>query len=71
MEIKIKNVWRDIMKNGKKPTLAQKKLMRWHGLAPENWLVVKDLVEHLEVVSRVELKRTGSKKRTRYLLKDM
>ena len=30
------------MKNGKRPTLQQKKLMRSHGLTPENWLVVKE-----------------------------
>ena len=38
------------MKNGKRPTLSQKKEMRVHGLKPENWLVVKD-TKFLEVVS--------------------
>ncbi|WP_418886138.1 DUF6906 family protein, partial [Enterocloster bolteae] len=28
------------MKNGKKPTLSQKKEMKLHGLQPENWLVI-------------------------------
>ena len=45
------------MKNGKKPTLSQKKEMKLHGLQPENWLVIKDTREFLEVVSRMELKR--------------
>ena len=30
------------MKNGKKPTLAQKKFLQGKGLVPENWLIVKD-----------------------------
>lgn len=56
------------MKNGKRPTLNQKKELRLHGLVPENWLVVKDTRLFLEVVSRTELKKIGSgKKRTRRL----
>ena len=56
------------MKNGKKPTLSQKKEMKLHGLQPENWLVIKDTREFLEVVSRMELKRIGTgRKRTRRL----
>ena len=31
------------MKNGKAPTREQKKIMKAHGLVPENWLVVKNL----------------------------
>lgn len=59
------------MKNGKKPTLNQKKEMRFHGLAPDNWLVVKDTTEFLEVVSRMEIKRIGTgKKRTRRLYRE-
>lgn len=59
------------MKNGKKPTLNQKKEMRVHGLVPEHWLVVKDTREFLEVVSRMELKRIGTgKKRTRRLYRE-
>lgn len=59
------------MKNGKKPTLNQKKEMRIHGLVPENWLVVKDTKGFLEVVSRMELKRIGTgKKRTRRLYRE-
>lgn len=59
------------MKNGKRPTLSQKKEMRIHGLVPENWLVVKDTRTFLEVVSRMELKRIGKgKKRTRRLYRE-
>lgn len=59
------------MKNGKRPTLSQKKEMRLYGLAPENWLVVKDTKGFLEVVSRMELKRIGTgKKRTRRLYRE-
>ena len=47
------------MKNGKKPTLAQKKFLQGKGLVPENWLIVKDTPVELVVVSRAELlKRT-------------
>ena len=59
------------MKNGKKPTLIQKKEMKLLGLQPENWLVVKDTREFLEVVSRMELKWIGTgKKRTRRLYRE-
>ena len=44
------------MKNGKKPTLEQKKIMKAHGLVPENWLVVKNLSDSIEVVSRMSMK---------------
>ena len=47
------------MKNGKAPTREQKKIMKAHGLVPENWLVVKNLPDSLEVVSRVSLKKVG------------
>ena len=40
------------MKNGKKPTLAQKKFLQGKGLVPENWLIVKDTPVELVVVSR-------------------
>lgn len=52
------------MKNGKAPTRGQKKIMRAHGLVPENWLVVKNLPDTLEVVSRTALKKIGRKPRT-------
>ena len=60
------------MKNGKVPTLSQKKLMKSHGLDPENHLVVKNTSEFLEVVSRTALKKksvNGKKPRTRKLSK--
>ncbi len=48
------------MKNGKKPTLAQKKFLQGKGLVPENWLIVKDTPVELVVVSWAALlKRTG------------
>lgn len=58
------------MKNGKLPTLEQKKILKANGLQPDNWLVVKNLPGTLEVVSRTELKRirTG-KARTRKINK--
>lgn len=60
------------MKNGKNPSLAQKKMMKSHGLIAENWLVVKDLIDSLEVVSRNELKKIGNKKKkTRVIHKNM
>lgn len=45
------------MKNGKRPTLAQKKLLKAKGMVPENWLIVKDTPEFMEIVSRMELKK--------------
>lgn len=59
------------MKNGKTPTLEQKKIMRAHGLVPENWLVVKNLPGSLEVVSKVSLKKIGGKPRTKTISKDL
>lgn len=58
------------MKNGKLPTLEQKKILKANGLQPDNWLVVKNQPNTLEVVSRSELKRmrTG-KARTRTISK--
>ena len=51
------------MKNGKRPTLQQKLIMRSHGLQPDNWLVVKNTTEYMEVVSRMSLKRLEAKQR--------
>ena len=56
------------MKNGKAPTREQKKIMKAHGLIPENWLVVKNLPETLEVVSRAALKKVGQKPRTKIVV---
>lgn len=49
------------MKNGKNPTLAQKKLLKSKGLIPDNWLIVKDTPEFMEIVSRMELKKIRTK----------
>ena len=57
------------MKNGKKPTLEQKKIMKAHGLVPENWLVVKNLSDYIEVVSRMSMKKVGKKPKKRILSK--
>ncbi|MEY8355233.1 hypothetical protein AALB39_18015 [Lachnospiraceae bacterium 54-53] len=56
------------MKNGKRPTLAQKKLLKSKGLVPENWLIVKDTPEVLEIVSRLELKKILTRKRKTKLI---
>ncbi|MDN4525353.1 DUF6906 family protein [Fictibacillus fluitans] len=40
------------MKNGKKPTVAQKKVIKKIGLDPENWLIYKNLPEELHLVHR-------------------
>ena len=59
------------MKNGKAPTREQKKIMKAHGLVPENWLVVKNLAESLVVVSRMSLKRVGGKPKIRTISKSL
>lgn len=59
------------MKNGKAPTREQKKVMRAHGLVPENWLVVKNLPDTLEVVSRMALKKSGRKPRIKSISKSL
>lgn len=56
------------MKNGKHPTLAQKKFMKSCGLDPDDHLVVKNTQEFLEVVSKTALKKQqimGVKARTK------
>ena len=53
------------MKNGKAPTREQKKIMKAH------WLVVKNLPDSLEVVSRVSLKKVGGKPKTRTISKSL
>lgn len=45
--------------------------LRAHRLVPENWLVVKNLPDSLEVVSRVSLKKVGGKPRTRAISKSL
>lgn len=59
------------MKNGKKPTLEQKKIMKAHGLVPENWLVVKNLTDSIVVVSRMSLKKVGGKPKMRTLSRSL
>ena len=61
------------MKNGKAPTLKQKKEIKSYGLDPENHLVVKNTSEFVEIVGRAALKKSGKnsrKPRTRKLYKD-
>lgn len=52
------------MKNGKKPTLAQKKFLQENGLTPEKWLIVKDTLGEMEIVSRIALQRHSGKTKT-------
>ena len=40
------------MKNGKRPSVRQKKLMAAWGLNPADWLVVKDTSTELELIHR-------------------
>lgn len=40
------------MKHGKKPTLAQRKLIQQWKLDPANWLVVKDTPSEMVLVHR-------------------
>ena len=50
------------MKNGKRPTMAQKKLMSENKLNYKNWLVVKDTSECMVVVNRESRKTRTIKK---------
>lgn len=43
------------MKHGKKPTVAQRKLIDKKGLIAENWLVVKDTPKEMVVVHRYSI----------------
>lgn len=49
------------MKNGKKPTLAQKKFLQENGFASEKWLIVKDTPDEMEIVSRIALQKHNGK----------
>ncbi len=40
------------MKHGKVPTVAQKKLIKANRLNPDNWLVVKNLLDVLVICHR-------------------
>lgn len=46
------------MKHGRKPTLNQKLLIKEAGLNPDNWLIVKNLPDKLNIVHR----ETGSER---------
>lgn len=59
------------MKNGKVPTLEQEKIMKAHGLNPDSWLVVKNLTDSLTIVSRMSLKKVGSKPKQRTISKEL
>lgn len=41
------------MKHGRNPTKRQKILLKKYGLNYENWLIVKDCSECLEIVNRL------------------
>ncbi|EEK8767428.1 hypothetical protein G9477_002513 [Listeria monocytogenes] len=41
-----------IMKNGKKLTRNQAKMLKNNGLNPDNWLIVKNLNDRMEIVHR-------------------
>ena len=53
------------MKHGTRPTVAQKKLLKEKRLDPDNWLVVKNQPDRMEIVHRfgparrVIVKETG------------
>lgn len=59
------------MKHGRLPTKKQKIMMRSHGLNPDNWLVVKDLLDTIEVVNRLTLKKAAGRIRTRKISKEI
>lgn len=40
------------MKHGKKPSVAQRKFIKEHGLNAENWFVVKDTTAEMVLVHR-------------------
>ena len=41
------------MKNGKKPTVRQRKIIRYFGKIPENWLGVKHTPEEMGIVHKI------------------
>lgn len=40
------------MKNGKRPTKAQKNLLRYSGLTPDDWLISKNTSTEMIIVHR-------------------
>ena len=57
------------MKHEKKPTREQKMMLKEAGLVPENWLVIKNMEDHIEVVSRKGLINPQRKPKTRTIIK--
>lgn len=52
------------MKNGKKPTLVQKKIIEANGLDSKNWYVVKNTPGSLEIISIQAIRKGSSTTRT-------
>ncbi len=50
------------MKQGKKPTVAQKKRITEYKLQPNNWLVVKDCRDEFLIINRTSGKVKSFKK---------
>lgn len=50
------------MKNGKKLTRNQATMLKNNGLNPDNWLVVKNLNDRMEIVHRETRKKQLIKK---------
>ena len=40
------------MKHGKKPTVRQKRMLKEYGLNYENWLIIKDTSDIMQIVHR-------------------
>lgn len=59
------------MKHGTNPTLEQKKILKAHGLCPDEYLIVKEFQDALEVVSRTELRKMYGRPRTRRITRDL
>lgn len=50
------------MKHGKNPTVKQKKILKGKGLNPDNWLIIKNQPDSMEIIHRLSMKtRTISK----------
>ena len=56
------------MKHGKKPTREQKMMLKEAGLVPENWLVIKNMEDHIEVVSKKSLSDATKKPKIRNIM---
>lgn len=40
------------MKHGKRPSRSQKEMLTYYGLNPNNWLIVKNLDDQVEITHR-------------------